>query len=311
MGILRLVHDAHGLRLAHVAQHDVLLHGAGLHHGLVHGVAAFLDAVRRQVAARRARIAHNHGKVAGLVALQADGCPRLRVVGHVVLRVLGGAVGLRVGIDAEHGEVARLARPHPVVGLTAVLTHRLGHGEHQSHVLKVAVGGAVVLVALVERLHLNAQRGVLLADSFLPDILNGIDEILHLAELQLVHAEAVQFVGDILLVYHEADEEVLVGQFLLVGVGHEAVQHIVVLDGAVASDSVEAAVVVGEYQAVGRHDDARTVAAEVNHVVLDGIVRLVELLHGQLEAVLLHLCVDGRRQVVECPHALVGLGGEG
>ena len=43
---------------------------------------------------------------------------------------------------------------------------------------------------------------------------------------------------------------------------------------------------------------------------LDGVLALIELFLRQLEAILLHLVIDGIRQVVECPHALVSFSNE-
>ena len=86
------------------------------------------------------------------------------MIGHVVFGIVCRTVCLRVGIDTEDGEVAGLARPHPVVGLTAKLTHRLGNGEDQTHVAEVLIGGGIILVALVERVDVDMQRGVDLLD---------------------------------------------------------------------------------------------------------------------------------------------------
>ena len=228
------------------------------------------------------------------------------MVGNIILRVLSRTVSLGVGIDAEYRVVARLARPHPVVGLATVLTHRLRHGEHQAHILEVAIGGQVILVTLIEGLHLNTQGRILLAHTLLPGILDAIHDstnIRHALAFQLRH----DGVGDVLLFYHETDEEVFVRQLFLIALGIEAVQHVVMLDGRVLADGVETTVVVGKHQAVGRYHDTRAIAAEVNHGILDGMVTLVQLLHRQLETILLHLLIDGSGQVIEGPHALVSV----
>ena len=108
--------------------------------------------------------------------------------------------------------------------------------------------------------------------------------------------------------YHKTDEEVLVWQFFFKRLGVEAVQHVVVLYGRVLPDGIETAMVVGEYQSVGADDDTRTETAEVNDGILHGVLTLVQLFFRQLETILLHLLIDGVRQVVECPHAFVGVG---
>ena len=249
-GIFRLVHDAHRLRRAHVAQHDLLLDGTNLHTGSIDGVAALLDAIAAEVAAGRAGIAHDHGKVARLIAVHRHASPRLRTVRNIILRIFGGAIRLGVCIDAEHGVVARLARPHPVIGLTTILTHRLRNGEHQSHVLEVAVGCHIILVSLVERLHLDTQRRVLLADGFLPCVFQTVNDVSLLAH-GLSFQQRHHTIRYVLLLNHKADEQVLVGQFLLVALGHKAVEHVVVLYGGMAANGVETAMVIGEDQSFG------------------------------------------------------------
>ena len=52
----------------------------------------------------------------------------------------------------------------------------------------------------------------------------------------------------------------------------------------------------------------RAEAAKVDNGILHRIVALVELLHWQLEPILLHLLVNGSRQVVQGPHAFIGMG---
>ena len=155
LSVLGVVHDTDGLGSTHVTDHDVLLDTTNLG---THGVLGITlqNAVAGEVTVGGARIAHRHSEVTILVALHGDGCPALRVVRHVLLAVLGRAVGHRVGIDAEDAEVAGLARPHPVIGLATELTHGLGNGKYQTHILEVAVGGEVVLVTLVERLDFDA-----------------------------------------------------------------------------------------------------------------------------------------------------------
>ena len=177
------------------------------------------------------------------------------MVGHVVLRILGRTIGLWVGIDAEHRVVARLTRPHPVVGLTTKLTHRFGDGEYQTYILEIAIGGHIVFVTFVEGLDFNTQCGILLTYVLLPYVLDGIDEFFHILEFQLVHAQTVQFVRHVLLLNHKTDEEVFVWQFFGIALGIKAIQHIVVLNGRVLADGIEAAVVVGEYKSIGRYHD--------------------------------------------------------
>ena len=196
------------------------------------------------------------------------------MVGHVVFGIIGRTVCLGVCIDAEYRVVARLAGPHPVVRLATVLTHRLGNGEHQAHIVEVAVGGAVVLVALIERLDFHAQRRVFLADILLPCILHTIHDSSLLTDFN-----AFQFcrhlVCYILLLYHEADEQVLVGQLFFKALGIESVQHIIVLNGGVLANGIKTTVVVGKYKSIRRYHNTRTEATKVDNRILDSIIALI------------------------------------
>ena len=199
------------------------------------------------------------------------------MVGHVVFGIIGRAVGLGVGIDTEHGIVTRLAGPHPVVRFATVLTHRLGNGEHQAHIVEVAVGGAVVLVALIERLDFHAQRRVFLADILLPCILDAVDN-----GSLFVTLDAFQgwrnLVCYVLLFYHEADEQVLVGQLFFKALGIESVQHIIVLNGRVLANGIKTTVMVGKYKSIRRYHNTRTEATKVDNRILDSIIALIQLI---------------------------------
>ena len=232
------------------------------------------------------------------------------MIRHIVFRILGRSASLGVSIDTEHAEVARLTGPHPVVCLTTKLTHRLRYGEYQTDVVVVAIGGLVVFVAFVERFYLYTQRGVLFLDCLLPGILQTVDN-----PSLLVEGDALQFlhhlVGHVFLLHHKADKETLVRQLFLKTLGIESIQQIVMLYGRVTTNSIKAAVVVGEYKTIGRYHDTRAKTTEVDYGILDGIVTLIELFWRQLESILLHLLDNGRRQIVECPHALISMSSQG
>ena len=178
------------------------------------------------------------------------------MIRHIVLAVGSRTIGLRVGIDAEYREVAGLARPHPVVCIATKLTHRLWYGENQTQVGEVAVSSSVPLVALVERLNGDMEGRIVLLSLFSHLVLQRIDEFIALLVVEFLVSEAHHLIGYILLFNHKADEHILVRQFLCVRFSKETVEHIVVLHGRVASDSLETAMVVGKYQTVWRNDYA-------------------------------------------------------
>ena len=231
------------------------------------------------------------------------------MIGHVVLRIFSRSVGLRVGVDAEYRVVACLARPHPVVGLASELTHRLWNGKHQTQVAECAVGRCVVLVALVERLYFQVESLVLsvyLLDHF---ALHLVQEFGALVVGHVLDATLLQFGCDVLLFNHETYEHALVGQLLGKRLCIESVEHVVVLYGRMRTDGLKTTVVVGQHESVGRYDNARAVAREVDNRLHDGVLALVQLLVWSRESVRLHLLVHCVWQVVERPHAFVGMCG--
>ena len=96
------------------------------------------------------------------------------MIGHVVLAVRRRFIVL-IGVDSEHTEVASLTRPHPVIGLSAKLSHRLWDGEHQAHVGEIAIGGGIILVAFVERINVYIECRVLLSCRFCVGILQRVE----------------------------------------------------------------------------------------------------------------------------------------
>ncbi len=125
-------------------------------------------------------------------------------------------------------------------------------------------------------------------------------------------AHGLQAVGyhpwsDILLLLHKADEHILIGQFLIIALGHESVEHVVVLYCGMRADGLKAAVVIGEDQSVRTHNHSGTVAGEVDDTVLQRLFPFVERAVRHEKAFGFHLVVDGLRQIVECPHAFVSM----
>ena len=226
------------------------------------------------------------------------------MVRHVILAVWSGSVVL-TSVHTEHREVAGLPRPHPVVGLSTVFSHRLRQCEDQSEVGEVLVCGGIVLVSLIERVYLYVQGAV---DS-LHGIRHGIRQ--RVEDCRLFHSALARqhrqyLCCYILLVAHEADKHILVWQFLVVALGIEAVEHVVVLHRRMTVYGREATVVVCEDKSVGRHHHSGAIAGKVHHVVLYCILTLVEVRVRQCETFRLHLLVYCLRQVIQCPHALVG-----
>ena len=126
VGVLRGIHNASGhISLLSCTDNvesqsaEVNLRGIGVIQCVVHEIAG-------HILASAARETIYEGKVALFGTLGTDGEVTLGSVGHIIFRIVGRLVIL-VGIDAEYGEVARVAGPHPVVGVAAELTDPTRH----------------------------------------------------------------------------------------------------------------------------------------------------------------------------------------
>ena len=138
-------------------------------------------------------------------------------------------------------------------------------------------------------------------------VLHLVEQLLSLLVGHVLDATLLQFGSDVLLFHHKTYEHALVGQLFGERLGVESVEHVVVLYGRMRTDGLETTVVVGQHQSVGRYDNARAVAREVDNRLHDGVFALVQLLVGSRESVSLHLLVHCVWQVVERPHAFVGM----
>ena len=72
------------------------------------------------------------------------------------------AVGCRLVIGtciyAEHGEIARMARPHPVVRIPAEFSDRAGRSEHHTDIIENIVDNQEILVIIIERYDIGSLK---------------------------------------------------------------------------------------------------------------------------------------------------------
>ena len=103
-----------------------------------------------------AREAVDEGEVPLLHSLCGYAEESLRAVGPVFRGVAGRHIVLS-GIDPEHREVSRMARPHPVVGVASELAYRRRRRADETYVRIFPVYEYIVYVAVVHRLYACAQ----------------------------------------------------------------------------------------------------------------------------------------------------------
>src|SRR3712207_3340883 len=106
-------------------------------------------------------------------------------------------------------------------------------------------------------------------------VLQGIEHLGASHSRHDVDSHLIKHGGNVLLFDHETYKHVLVGQLFGKALGHESVEHIVVLHGRVRPYGLETTVVIGEHQAVGTDHNARAIAREADHRVLDSVLTMI------------------------------------
>jgi hypothetical protein len=228
------------------------------------------------------------GQQDGVVLAQAGGGHReevARPVGDVVGRGVGGAA-VAADIGTQEGEVAGVARPFEVVHLAAVVADALGRRIHQPHVADHQLAHAVVAQPAMKARHGAAVGRVLLAgrDQRLDALL---DLRMPLGTAQRRRQPAGHLGGDVVDAVGDIEPLGAAGRQLLgTAAGQEALGHQVALRRRIALDGAEGAMVVGDYQALGRHEGAGA-AAERHHGAQRVPGHIGQLACGQLNAELL------------------------
>ena len=262
------IHNADGIALTHRFIEDVKLDTAHLIANIVDGTHGALYAIGREIAVGAAWIAKGHGIGAILIALSADMGILARMVRDVVFAVFGRSVVL-VGINAEDAEVAGLAGPHPVVGVTTILAQTLWWGIDKAHIIKALIDGEEVFAALIERVHLalNAFSAIIYHIHELRR--NGVDDGVAFPLASTCRHRAKDEVSYINGLDVEEHIKALVRQFVGKGVSDEAILEVVMLGGGVVLNGTETTMVVGEHQAIVGHNDTGTEATQLHNGVVE------------------------------------------
>mmetsp|Transcript_6959 Transcript_6959/g.29382 ORF Transcript_6959/g.29382 Transcript_6959/m.29382 type:complete len:371 (+) Transcript_6959:2248-3360(+) len=263
---------------------------------------------RQAVAVGAAWVAGDHDEVA---LVQWAG-RHLQVVlgreGLVVLAVVG-RLAVRADVGAVEAVVAGVARPHPVVGIATEAAHHVGRCVHEAHVADLELLDQLVLQA--------AEEGVDVAAVALVGLTGG-DQLL-LGGLDCVGAGlagqraglVVQDLGADVLHVDRHQHAAAGGGGQLVGQrgGVEAVLDQVALGLGIVLDAAVGAVVVGDDQALGRHEAGGAAAQRHDRAHREG-GQVLEAGRVEREALGLQRLGD-LRQLLGHPHAFGGMGGGG
>ena len=302
--------------LAHVLLQYVEVNGTHVDHGLVDGGHTLAHFALCEVTFGRTGEAHDHGIVTFVESLQRDRKVLRGLQGYIVSAVFG-RLSVLVSIDAEHGEVACVAGPHPVVRLAAEFAYARRRSCHHAHVAIDLIIEKVILVSGVERQSAYFDAGFALEVALFQFFLGQLAEELVGHGFVFVHFTGFHFsvhqVGDVYDTMHKAELQSRCGQFFGTAFGPEAVRQVVVLHAGVLLDGGISAVVVGQDEAFGRDDFTGTSSAEDADGILQRYaIGVIEVVGFQLQTLFLHH-IDGILLLhqLKQPHAFVGLRREG
>ena len=181
------------------------------------------------------------------------------LVRHVVLAEVG-SLAIAADIGAVETVVARVAWPHPVVGVAAEFAYARWRRVYQAHVADFQLLDQVELQAAVVGRHGAAEAGFFFAfgDQFFLVFFDRIDACL---ALQLGHVGGDDLVADI--GHGRGDEDAAAWggrQFFSEGLGQETVGQQIALLGGIDRHAVVDAMVIGGNQALRRDERGRATA---------------------------------------------------
>ena len=290
LGIFASVLDACCLVGFHSFFPDSLLDAAYLNTGRVFVIYHIFYPPRSKITVCASGEADSHSIVTLAIAIEGNRCIRNRLVGLVVLAVKCRIV-VGISIHTEDAKVARMACPHPVVGITTELAHRAGRSHYKTHVLEYIVHNHIVLVACIVRCyltHYSRALGVLCID-FVAQLFD---------DLHMLHFALSTFYGsfDTRSYIHNlaeiANAKPRDREFFSMIIRAESVTEVVMIHRTLALDSTKTTVVIGEDKTFVRYRNTCTAPTEYHDSTCHtGLTKAIELLWRQLKAKLLHAFV--------------------
>ncbi len=232
--------------------------------------------------------------------------------GTVVRRVVRRFIVL-AGINAKNGEIAGVARPHPVVGVSPELSDGGRGCTYEANILVDFEDGHEILVAVEVRFDFGVQIGTL--HRILFQFFAYFDYFSFVLLIGHVGSQAgVDLVGDIFHAHENGCGDAGISQFLLTGSCPETVTQIVVFQTAVCLNHAECAVVVGDHESLTANQfsgakvgKGSTLSSQPDHGIFQGcLVDGVDVLCRQPEALALHVFDVVLFEQHGNPHTLVG-----
>ena len=216
--------------------------------------------------------------------------------GNVGLAVIRRLI-VRIRIDAEHTEITRVARPYPVVGVSAEFPHRRRRRSYEPDIAVSFCGDQVKAVAKIKRHHLSVEAGAIRG-------LGNQVRFCRLGIFRIAHK-----LRDVLDAVNKGGDQVRVGQLFRARHRPKAIRQVVVFHRAVVRDLAIPAVMIGQQQALPADHLCGASAIKMNDGIFQtAFVDAVDVLCGQVQAHRLHVPFDCLQQSRN-PHALLRLEG--
>ena len=301
------IHNTKGIALLHRLIEDGEFHASHLITYIVGGAHRALNTIRREVTVCAARITQRHRKGTIIIAFRADMRILARMVGYIILAVFSRVV-VFVSIDTEDAEITGLTRPHPVVGVTTILTQTLWGSINQTYIVIALIDREEVATSLIESIHFALNSFAAIIDHLHQFQRHRIDGGIGLESSSTFRNGAQDEVGHIHRLDVEEHIEVFVRQLLLKGLCIETILQVVVLGCRMILDGIESAMVVGEHQTIRTNHHTRTETAQLH----DGIVQrrifsTIQFLRREFQTQLTKNRIRLCRQIAHHPHALISM----
>jgi len=264
------------------------------------------------MAESRTGIAGEHRVIALAYRIGGNLQMRRRLVRHVVLGI-GGGLAVLADVSAQYREVAAVARPDEIVDLVAVIADRFRRRIHQADVLQLELADQIEIGAVIHVGDAATVTGLAFAFGH-RRFARGIDRVV-IAAPGLAARAGEDAVGDAVETGRHQHPVIRIGrQFRIAIGGDEALADQVAVPAVgrfatVVLDHAERDVVIGQHQAVARHEGAGR-AADLHHGVHRRLGQLGQAGRIALETGGLELRGD-IGQLRRHPHAFIGLRGRG
>ena len=225
------------------------------------------DAKRREIAFRSARIPQCHAERTFFISVKRNRSHIFGMIRDVFRRIIRRAV-VPIGIDTKYAEIARMARPHPIIRIPTKLSNRRGRRKHQPDIVIIAIDGQPKLIAAIIGIYNSYQSRIFMSHFFTNGKHHRVDRS---GAFRFGHPRfhrAEHPFCNILRPQQETDVKLRIRQLLAAAMRHKTVFQIVVFHRRMLLYTTETAMMIRKYQSVFRHNHPRTKATEADYGIL-------------------------------------------